>query len=140
MRACSYLVWFLAAGCMSSGSSTSTAGGPEQTALNCDASIAAYCAGPVGCDLTLEAAQHDKRLCSPGFPAAVVACGGYDVVVKSEIDTARRLFYRDGQLVAIVHAQVNNDALVHCLAGPATIDASLCPGREGTPLAACTGS
>lgn len=153
MRACIYLISILAAGCMSTEASastdepstsadepsTSSAGQAQRSTLSCDSSIAEYCTDQGGCDLTLEAAQHDERLCSPGIPAGAMACGGYDVVVKGEIDTVRRYYYRHGQLEAIVQGQVVNPALTGCLAGPATFRAPMCPDRQTTTLPVCTG-
>ena len=138
MRACGHLVWFLVTGCMSSGSSTGTSVPDRTDTLSCDTAIPTYCAAATLCDLTLDDAQHDKRLCSPGFAGAVVRCGDYDVVVKSEIDTSMEYFYRDGALTAVVSRV---DVLPkRCFGGPSSFDAPSCPRAQGTPLAACSGN
>jgi len=99
--------------------------------ISCDTTIAEFCAGS-DCNRTLDQAEHDRRLCGSGLPPRLSACGDYEVVFKGYIDTGVNLYYRDGELVAIV----GTGMLGRCTAGPQTFDAVHCSG-ETAPLAAC---
>jgi hypothetical protein len=103
--------------------------------MQCSNSVADYCA-MYHCDRTLDAAEHDAMLCGPGFSPGLVACGDYDVVSKSYIDTGVRLYYQSGELVALVNSGVGE----HCVAGPEMFDAPQCSSGASEPLAACSAS
>lgn len=134
MRA-SIVVSLLVAACASPGESRDPGETPDRTiTTNCTATVAEYC-GTASCDRTLEAAQHDKDLCTPGAPSMLVACGGYAVVLRGSLTTSPQLFYSDGNLVAIVNRVdvIPGD----CSAGPLVFLAPQCPRSERMPLMAC---
>lgn len=102
----------------------------------CSASVGQYCRTS-GCDRTLAAAEHDPQLCAPGFPAVEYSCGGYQVVSKSEIDTIRSYYYKNGRLVAI-EAHVVGAQFSTCIAGPKHFEAPQCDPGQGTVLPECS--
>jgi hypothetical protein len=132
MRSTSLLISFLMAAC----ASTSSDSTPDRSNTTpCSLSVDDSC-GRFGCDRTLDAAEHDPQLCSPGFPAALIDCGDFQVVRKSELDTGTSYYYKDGQLTAIVEYVVGASFLA-CSAGPERFEAPQCSGT-GVLLPACT--
>lgn len=133
MRA-SFVVSLLAAGCASPGTPQRPGETPDRTVTaNCKATLAEYCT-TASCDQTLEAAQQDEALCA-GSPSMLVTCGGYQVVLRGDLNTAPQIFYSNGNLVAIVNRV---DVIPgECAAGPLVFLAPQCPRSERVPLDAC---
>jgi len=99
--------------------------------LPCHGSVADQCAN---CDLTLDAALADQRLCKPGF-AGLEACDDFDVVTKGEIDTATEYYYRDGQLSAVLLVGIPFGT--SCSAGPQSFEAPHCNHEHAIQTPAC---
>lgn len=127
------------AGCTSSGSGSYTippSSPPERfDTMSCATTLDAFCASH-DCDLTLDAAEHDSKLCAAGGLGGpgLTACGDYAIVSVTGIDSGTAAYYRDGELVA----KITTGMLAHCFAGPASFDVPRCTGLQPVPLAACT--
>jgi len=135
MRSTSFLLSFLLAACTSTAEDTSTL--PEHVdPMPCRATIDDSC-NSAGCNRTLDAAEHDPRLCSPGFPAVLFDCGDFQVVSKSETDTVKSYYYKYGQLAAIV-GHVVGAGFSGCIAGPQSFEAPRCNNARAVPLPACS--
>jgi hypothetical protein len=109
---------------------------PDRVAsLSCQASLHEACGS---CNLTLDAALEDRRLCEFGPTGAVEACGAFVVVHRGELDTQTLFFYREGQLAAIVGAGIGGSLdVLHCAGGPQSFEAPHCNGEHAVPLPAC---
>jgi len=137
MRAYSVLIPMTMAACTSSSPSYTV---PPTTipdrvnTMSCGATIAEFCASE-DCRPTLDIAEHDRSLCEAGFQPVLQVCGDYAIVTRHEIDTGFKLYYRDGNLAAIVDYLVPLDS--DCVAGPPSFEAPQCAQATSEPLAAC---
>ncbi len=131
MRTLSLIVLLAVCSCDSSDEPSSEPEICETGTCACPTSVATFCATH-DCNLTLTAAERDHRLCERGFGPRKVACGPYQVIFESYIDTGMAHYYRDGHLVA----EILTGMLSHCLAGPATFEGTGCSG-DAQPLAVC---
>jgi hypothetical protein len=107
--------------------------GPEPvidtTQMTCSTTMKDYCAGTV-CDPLLADAERDKRLC----PASELACGDYQIIMKSDAGAMTNFYYQNGELVAIEH--IGTSSQHDCLGGPASFAAQHC-ASTGRSISAC---
>lgn len=102
---------------------------PSESSSNadvCESSLEDYCSN-AACNRTLAEAENDRRLCGPGYRVVKVSCGGYDMIVRAEIDSGVASYYRDRELVAYGHVGYETG----CIAGPARFTTPVCyaPGE-----------
>lgn len=141
MRSTHLLLSSLVAACTSSGSYKPPIDLVPQTpdrvtSLACQASLSEACGS---CNLTLEAALADRKLCEFGPRGAVEACGEFVIVHRGELDTQSLFYYREGQLAALVGAGIGGSLdVLHCAAGPRSFEAPHCSGDHAVPLPACS--
>jgi hypothetical protein len=93
--------------------------------LQCNFSIAAYCAGN-HCDRTLDEADHDDAL---RYDTSRSTCGDLVIIEHTTgFDVTDLYYYRTGMLEAIEHIVEEGEPQVHtCTAGPIAYDPPRCP-------------
>lgn len=145
MRSTGLALSFLMAACTSSGSYMPPIDLVPETpdrvdSVACAASVLEVCGAPgSSCNLTLDAALQDPRLCDFGPRSTVEACGDFALVRRGELDTETWFLYREGQLAAVVGAGIGGSLdVLHCSAGPQTLGVPHCNAEHAVLLPACS--